>query len=95
VEAEDGAAIRRGLTRWGHVGGDAEGLLQRRFPEGHPAIRPLKRSIHQTGTAKSNLYAKGKQAFDLGECLAAMDKAVQALGPLIEELHSRMGDADE
>jgi hypothetical protein len=84
----EGRRARDALNRWRQVGGDAEGLIRRRFGADHPSLSPLHRSIELAADAKEALFEEGETVSDAtAECRDAMSKTEDLLGPLLEELH--------
>jgi hypothetical protein len=77
---------KEALTRWRARGGDAETLIKRRFGEDAECLPSLRRSRETARVTKSQLFGTGGPQPDLRECLVQMEQAVDALGPLVEQL---------
>jgi hypothetical protein len=85
-EASDFERARAALTRWRENGGDAETLIERRFGINSDALVPLQRSRELARETKSRMFGEGGPDPDLQGCLEIMERASDALGPLLEQL---------
>lgn len=93
VDHDDDVGARRALNAWRYQATDVASLVQRRFGE-HPSLRPLTRSIRLASDAKGSLNEQSvKEA--TADCLEAMDKAADAVGPLLEQIQPTMEEIDE
>jgi hypothetical protein len=78
---------RNALTRWREHCGDAETLIKRRFGDEADCLPPLLASREAARTTKAGMFAAaGGPAADLQGCLEQMERAADALGPLLEQL---------
>lgn len=80
------------LTRWREHGGDAETLIERRFGQDADCLPSLRKSRETARTTKSQMFASGGPSPDLQGCLEQMERAVDALGPLLEQLWPAVED---
>lgn len=94
IEDDDTQSARQCLNSWRYVGADAAGLIERRFGDGHDALTALARSIHLASDAKSSLFDAASVRDATADCVDSMDKASDALGPLLEQIHPTMEVAD-
>jgi hypothetical protein len=74
------------LTSWRHAATDAKTLVRRRFGEGHESLVLLDASIKSARDTKSRIFEDGISRDEAKQCLAKMEKALDGLGPLLEEL---------
>ncbi len=85
--SEDPRAAQRILNQWRDTGTDAEGLVRRRFGVQADALPILRESIDLARETKASLFQDPEDlSAALAECLKGMAAAVDALGPLLEQL---------
>jgi hypothetical protein len=82
---------------WRDFGFDAEGALQRLFPEKHAVLSALQEAIELGPSVKTKLReASGQQLTPItGDCLVAMEKACNQLAPLLSGQGSTIRRTDE
>lgn len=95
-EADNPAGVRLAIRTWRTVGSDAKGPLERRFGAELPALETLDTSIESARTTIAALRKSSESADEVTPaCLEAMERAVDQLGPLREQLLPTMEELDE
>lgn len=88
-------AARRSLTEWRHLASEAKALVQQRFGEKHEALALLAASVETARNTKATIFDRGMSAEDIKGCLSAMEKALDDLGPLLEQLYPAIDDSQK
>ena len=94
ANAVDSERARPALTAWRHTATEAKTLVRRRFGPDHQVLSLVDESIEIARATKSQIFEHGLSAADAKQCLAAMEKALDSLGPLLEQLFPTGDETD-
>ena len=91
VAARQADRAKAPIRQWWLLAARAERLVRRRFGKKHASLPPLKRSVRGAREAKAALAEGSDDPLKIAaECLVAVEKALERLDPLVEDLMPTM-----
>lgn len=95
LDQQRSETVRRSLTEWRHLATASKTLVQQRFGNEHETIGLISASVENARAAKASIFDGGLSREDAKECLTAMEKALDGLSPLLEQLHVDVDEVDD